>query len=187
LTIDTDNDGVPDQADGIISGTDRKVIGSTIPRFVFGSSINMEWKNFDLNLQVQGVMKKTVHIQGAFIENGCWEGFALEIGADYYSAENTDARFARPQKHTNKNNQPSSWWMINGAYLRLKNLQLGYTIPKNISSKIGISNARVYVGGTNLLTLSKTKEWGIDAETVSGRAMYHYQVKTYVFGITLDF
>lgn len=125
-------------------------------------------------------------IMGAFIENGSWEGFTLDIGKDYWTPENTDTRFPRPQKQSNKNTNPSDWWVLNGAYLRVKNLQLGYTFPGQLVEKAGIGRLRVYVGGTNLFTISDLNDWGFDAETPTGRSDFYPTVKTYTFGLNVE-
>ncbi|MBD8487352.1 TonB-dependent receptor [Echinicola sp. CAU 1574] len=187
LTVDTNGDGIPDQADGLINASDYKMIGSTIPRYTYGTNINLNWKNFDFNLQLQGVLDQDFKMEGAFIENVSWFGFALEQGTDYWTEDNPDARFPRPEKQNSRNIGSSDWWVINGAYLRVKNLQLGYNIPLEIIDKIGIGKMRVYVGGTNLLTFSKLNDWGVDAEAPAGRALYHPPLKTYVFGLNMNF
>ncbi|GAA4299880.1 TonB-dependent receptor [Compostibacter hankyongensis] len=173
--------------DGKLTADDKTILGSTIPRWTYSANINLSWKNFDLNLFLQGVGQQNMMLWGAFIENGSWEGFMLDIGKDYWTPENTDARFPRPEKSSNRDTEPSSWWTLNASYLRLKNLQLGYTFPKTLTQKIRIHNLRVYVGGTNLLTFSGLKKWGMDAETPSGRDAIYPPLKTYTVGLNLGF
>lgn len=173
--------------DGVINADDREIVGSTLPRFVYGIGVSLDWRAFDLNIQFQGVGKQDMAIVGAFTENGSWEGFALDIGKDYWTAENPNAKFPRPQKQTNKNLNPSDFWVVNASYLRLKNFQFGYSIPSNIIEKINIRNLRAFIGGTNLLSLSKLNEWGTDAETITGRTDYYQPVKTYSFGFNVEF
>ncbi|MFD2888034.1 TonB-dependent receptor [Chitinophaga cymbidii] len=174
--------------DNKITATDNKVLGSSMPHWTYGMNIELGWKNFDCTMLWQGVGKQDMMVWGAFIENGSWEGFTLDIGKDYWTPENTDARFPRPQKSANKNTEPSDFWVLDASYLRLKNFQLGYTIPKTLLKKAKINSLRFYIGGTNLLTFSKLKEWGMDAETPAGRAGdFYQQVKTYSAGVNLDF
>jgi TonB-linked SusC/RagA family outer membrane protein len=177
-------EGIPD---GRITADDRTVIGSTVPRITYGTSINLGWKNFDFNMQLQGIGNKDVGLYGSLIEAGSWEGFTVDIVKDYWTPENTDAKFPRPQKRQKKNTRPSEWWVVNGAYLRLKNLQLGYTLPAEIMEKAGINKLRVFIGGTNLLTISELNEWGIDAETASGRGTFYPATKTYTLGLNINF
>ena len=181
--------------DGLLNGEDRVIIGSTIPRLTYGSSINLGWRNFDFNVQLQGVGKKDVSIAGSLIEAGSWEGFTIDMAKDYWTPENPDARFPRPQKRQNKNTHPSDWWIVNGAYLRVKNIQLGYSLPEHIIEKVGVKRLRIYVGGTNLFTVSDLNEWGLDAETstlpstlagnYSGRGNFYPATKTYTFGLSI--
>jgi len=174
--------------DGKITASDQTVLGSSIPHWTYGLNIDLGWRNFDCTMLWQGVGRQDMMIWGAFIENGSWEGFTLAMGKDYWTPENTDARFPRPQKSANKNTEPSDWWVLDAAYLRLKNFQLGYTVPKKVLQRVGINGLRFYVGGTNLLTFSGLKKWGMDAETPAGRAGdFYQQVKTYSAGLNLDF
>ncbi len=175
-------DGVPDEK---ITQDDRTILGSTIPRLTFGASLNMAWKNFDFNMQLQGVGDKELMLYGALVEGGSWEGFTVDLAGDYWTPENTDARFPRPQKQANKNTRPSDWWLINGAYLRLKNFQLGYSLPDNIINHTPLNRLRFFIGGTNLLTFSELNDWGLDAEAFSGRGTFYPPVKTFTFGVNL--
>ena len=172
--------------DGVLSPDDRTVIGSTLPRWTYGSSFDLAWRSLDFNLQMQGVAKQDMAIWGAFVENGSWEGFALKVGKDYWTPENPNARFPRPQKNSNKNSEPSEWWVESASYLRLKNVQLGFTVPDRIGSRAGLGRMRVFAGGTNLFTISGLNEWGIDAETVTGRSDYYPAVKSYTIGMNVD-
>ncbi|MDG3581127.1 SusC/RagA family TonB-linked outer membrane protein [Galbibacter pacificus] len=177
-------DGVPD---GMITADDRKVIGSSIPRLTYSSVINLGWKNFDFNLQLQGVGNKDIMLYGALVEAGSWEGFTIDIAEDYWTPDNLDARFPRPQKQNNKNSRPSDWWMVNGAYLRVKNLQFGYSLPTDVIKKFGVSRLRLFVGGTNLWTISDLNEWGLDAEAATGRGVFYPATKTYTLGLNVGF
>jgi TonB-linked SusC/RagA family outer membrane protein len=172
--------------DGVISAEDRTVIGSTLPRYEFGANLDFSWRNIDLNMQIQGVGSRDVALVGAFPEGGTWEGFTIKKAGDYWAPDNPDARFPRPQKQTLKNQQPSDWWLEDGAYIRLKNLQIGYSLPVSITSQLGIQNARFFIGGTNLVTFSGLNNWGLDAEAPLGRGDYYPPVKTYTIGINLN-
>lgn len=173
--------------DGVIGPDDKTVLGSTQPRWTYGAALNMDWRQWDFSVGVQGVAEQDMAIWGAFVENGSWEGFALAIGKDYWTPENPDALFPRPQKQTTKNTEPADKWVENAAYLRVKNVQLGYTLPAGLAGRIGLDRLRVYIGGTNLFTLSGLDKWGTDAETVSGRADYYPPVKSYTVGFNVGF
>ncbi|SHE57906.1 TonB-linked outer membrane protein, SusC/RagA family [Fodinibius roseus] len=178
--VDTNNDGQ-------ITANDREVIGNTIPRFNFGVNLNLTWKNFDFNSQIQGVGKRDMMIFGAYAEAGSWAGFTPAAATDYWTPENTDARFPRPQKFALKNTEPSEWWIIDGSYIRVKNLQIGYNLPENITDKIGIRNVRAFIGGTNFFTITEMEDWGKDAETPTGRADRYPPAKTYTVGVNVKF
>ncbi|MBW8334480.1 MAG: TonB-dependent receptor [Prolixibacteraceae bacterium] len=144
LTIDTDEDGVPDAADGVINTSDNVIIGSTIPRYTFGLNLYGDYKGFDLNILFQGVGKADGYVWGHSIGSFYEGGSMPEIGKDYWTPENRDAEFPRLAFNNSNNQQNSSFWKKDAAYLRLKNVQLGYTLPENILSRIGISNLRFY-------------------------------------------
>ncbi|MEN7547734.1 TonB-dependent receptor [Rapidithrix thailandica] len=173
--------------DGVLNAEDKEILGSTIPRYTYGANLGLGWKNFDVNIQFQGVAKQDMAVMGSLVEAGSWEGFTLDIAKDYWTPENPDARFPRPEKQSNRNTQPSDKWVVDGSYLRLKNLQIGYNLPEIFLDKVGMSRARVYVGGTNLFTISKLNEWGIDAEAPTGRGDFYPQLKTYTIGLNVGF
>ena len=177
-------DGVPD---GKIDENDRTVIGDEFPRFPFAFGGNVAWKGFDFSFMFQGVMHADVRVSGAMIENGNFEGVALDIGKDYWTPENLDARFPKPRASTDYNAMMSDFWIVNAGYLRLKNIQLGYTFPKAWTQKLFIDKARIYMAATNVFTISEAKEWGIDPEFVAGRFLYYPQTSVYSIGINLTF
>ncbi|WP_203558443.1 TonB-dependent receptor [Bacteroides sp. 519] len=173
--------------DDKIDAEDMTVIGNEFPEYPFALSGNMAWKGFDLSFMLQGVVKAHTRVSGALAEGGNFEGFTLDIFKDYWTPEHTDARFPRPRKSVDYNAMMSDYWVIDANYLRLKNIQLGYTIPKTISKKWNLEKARVYVAGSNVLTFSPLKEWGLDPEFVSGRFRYYPQTTVYTIGVNLTF
>ena len=107
---------------------------------------------------------------------------------DSWTPENTSARYPRLSAiHNGNNAYTSSWWLVNGNFLRLKNLQFGYTIPKKILAKanIGLSNVRVYVAGTNLFTFTEFKY--CDPEMAIINNGYYPQQKNYSVGLNITF
>ncbi|HLR32892.1 MAG TPA: TonB-dependent receptor [Fodinibius sp.] len=176
--------------DGVINGEDRTVIGSTVPRYTFGINTNLNYRNFDLSFFIQGVGQADAVPMGSARTAGDWEGFAMEMATDYWTPENTDARFPRPQKRSNKNRLiNSSWWVVDASYLKLKNLNIGYTIPSDVLQNMGIDirSLRIFASGTNLFTLSEATDWGLDPEFPSGRLNYYPQTRLYSVGINLKF
>lgn len=188
LTVDTDGDDIPDEADGIINTSDKIVIGSTIPRFTFGLNLYGEYKGLDINILFQGVGKADGYVWGHSIGSFYEGGSMPEIGKDYWTPENRDAMFPRLAFNNSNNQQSSSFWIKDAAYLRLKNLQLGYTIPKNIISKIGISNLRLYVSQDNMFTISKFwKYFDVESPVLSGYGNFYPIMRTTTIGIDLSF
>jgi len=170
-----------------IDAEDMTVIGNEFPRFPFSLSSNLAWKGFDFSFMLQGVMDVQTRVSGALAEGGNFEGFTLDIFKDYWTPENLDARFPRPRKSVDYNAMMSDYWVIDAHYIRLKNIQIGYTIPRQLSQKWHIQRARVYLAGTNVFTFSPLKEWGLDPEFVSGRFLYYPQTSVYTLGVNLTF
>lgn len=186
LTVDTDGDGVPDKGDGVINTSDRVIIGSTIPRYTFGLSLSGDYKGIDLSMLFQGVGKANGYLYGQGIQTFVEGGSVQEQHKDNWTIDNRDAKFPRLAFNETNNIQNSSFWMKNAAYVRLKNIQLGYTIPSKLLSKTPISHLRFYVSGDNLLTLDSF--WnGFDVEAPVGNGGYYPQMKTISFGMDVRF
>jgi len=143
-----------------------------------GFSGTVSWKNFDFNMFWQGIMKRS-HMPGSNI----WWGVATRgnNGGAFYDGHddywrpanetnlfgpNTDAYYAKPyvSAETNKNQQVQTRYLQNASYFRLKNIQLGYTIPRSVSERLKLQSLRVYVSGENLVTFSKMTKL-LDPET----------------------
>ncbi|WP_207514706.1 SusC/RagA family TonB-linked outer membrane protein [Longitalea luteola] len=173
--------------DNIINDEDYKIIGSTIPRFTYGLNLNAAYKGFSFNAFLQGVGKANGYLYSYAIQPFYSGGTAHETHKDYWTEENPNAQFPRLTYNDGGNNyQPSSFWMKNAAYLRLKNIQLAYSLPISLISKWGVNNVKVYVGGQNLLT--RDKFWkGYDVETAVGTGNAYPQVKVYTVGLDIKF
>ncbi|MEZ0487310.1 SusC/RagA family TonB-linked outer membrane protein [Fibrella aquatica] len=153
-------------ADGVIDQFDQAVIGNTKPSIPFGASLGFRWRGFDLSALVQGVANRQIYLQGpsmwAFQNNGF--GQAYEQHLDRWTPTNTEGTYPRVWIGNNVNNQAtSSYWMRSGDYIRLKNVEVGYTIPVQILSRIRVQSIRVFANGTNLLTANKDRT--IDPES----------------------
>ncbi len=174
--------------DGKIDANDMTVIGNSFPKYIFGLNTGFSYRNFELNLLFQGAAKTDARISGALAEMGNQEGFTDEIYANnYWTPSNTTARFPRPVKYDLRNVATSDRLVINGNYVRLKNVQLAYTVPTALLQQLHVQRLRFYVSATNLLTLSKLNEWHLDPETPSGRAVYYPQTAVYTLGVNLQF
>ncbi|MCD8179558.1 MAG: TonB-dependent receptor [Tannerellaceae bacterium] len=173
--------------DGVIDSNDFTELGTDYPFLPFGLSGNFSYKNFDARLTFQGVIKQKARISGALAEFGNYAGFVLDIFEDYWTEDNPGARFPRPSKSVDYNSVMSDFWLIDCGYLRMKEITIGYTIPRHITQKWHIDRLRVYVTGNNLFTISGYNEWGLDPEMPSGRYDYFPQTKVYTLGLNVTF
>lgn len=156
---------------------DLKVLGNSTPRYQFGIDLNADWKGFDVRLFFQGVAKRD-YWQGSYyfwgVTNNMWWSAGLKQHVDYFRAEasndlgaNLDAYYPRPVFGTSKNQQVQSRYLQNAAYIRLKNAQIGYTIPSALTSKFHISRLRLFISGENLWTGTNLAKM-FDPEAISG-------------------
>lgn len=192
--------------DQVIDDKDRQVLGNAFPRYTFGFNYNLEWKGFDLGLMIQGVGKRDMFLRGELVEpfhsNYSYVIYTHQL--DYWTPTNTGAqwpRLASPGSTSNTNNYQrngSDIYLFNASYLRLKNIQLGYTLPSQISSKIGVQKFRLSVNAQNLFTLSnvsfidpESSEFGNNLGGVGGvganSGRNYPTLKYYGFGLDLEF
>jgi TonB-linked SusC/RagA family outer membrane protein len=186
LTVDTNGDGVPDAADGIINDDDRKIVGNTIPRFTFGVNASISWRAFDLSVLLQGVGKADGYLYAQSVMPFFLGGTAQEAHKDYWTPENPNATFPRLVFNEPNNEKNSTFWMKNAAYMRLKNLQIGYRLPPATLEKVGIRSARLYLSGQNLFTMDDFWD-GFDVEAPVGNGSYYPQVKVFTLGVDVSF
>lgn len=153
--------------DGIIDDKDRKVLGNAIPKFYYGFNVFLNWKGFDLSAMLQGEMKKKIMMEPAFgMDFGVLYDYANmyeEVYDKRWKGEGDDSYYpALGSGIRTINNQTNDRWLHNASYMRLKSLQIGYTLPEKITSKFQIDHLRIFMTGTNLLTF--TKYPGFDPE-----------------------
>lgn len=177
--------------DGNIDDDDRTNIGKGTPDWTYGFTLSADYKNFDLNLFFQGVAG--VQIFDATFRNDITSANMSSSMLDRWCGEGTSNTIPRLTEGTDLNGNwlSSDLYVKNGAYLRLKSIQLGYTIPQKICKKILMNNLRVYLSAENLLTF--TEYDGFDPEIASGgtslgvdRGTYP-QSKTYMIGGNITF
>lgn len=179
--------------DGIVNDKDYVPIGATNrPNLIYGFGFSAQWKGFDVNVLFQGAGKSTFFIDGYTVypfKDGDWGNILTDVVKSnrWILGENEDpnAKYPRLSYGGNNNNyQSSTYWMRNGSYLRLKNLEVGYTIPKSIVNKIRLNNIRIYFMGTNLVTFSSFKLW--DPELGSSNGQVYPLSKAYTLGLTIN-
>ena len=179
---------VDTNGDNKITSDDRTKIGKPTPDWTFGLNFNADWKGFDLNLFFQGVA-------GADIFDATWR---QDIASGNYptwvlqrwTGEGTSNKLPLLKLGDSKNWVCSDLYVQDGSYLRLKNITLGYTLPRSITNKINISRLRIYARAENLFTW--TKYWGFDPEIGSGSTSLgvdygvYPQARTYTIGFNIS-
>ena len=182
-------DGVPD---GIISSAyDRVPLGNSLPRFQYGSMINLGYKDFDFAIVFQGIGKQNVRLEREMVEplRGNYGNIPDIIDLNYWSIFNTKEQNLKAKyprlTHANRDNNyaMSDFWIFNGRYLRLKNITLGYNIPSHLIAKAGVNGLRIYASANDLLSLSKYPS-GWDPEM--GASAYPITTSL-IFGLSVKF
>lgn len=177
--------------DGIINEKDMVPIGyPTTPEIIYGFGLSGGYKNFDLSFYFQGSARSSFWIYPPNIQpfNSGGQNALLQVVADsHWSEENRDlyAFWPRLSEYAiNNNTQTSTWWMRNGAFLRLKNAEIGYTLPTAWTEKAYINKLRLYASGMNLLCFSAFKLW--DPE-MGGNGLGYPVQRTFNVGLQIDF
>lgn len=177
--------------DGVVNTYDRKPIGYTnTPEIVYGFGLSLRWKGIDVAAFFQGVgnvsfLTNTAQLLPFSGASAVASSVFADLYGNYWSESNPNAKYPRLTTSANlNNNAASTFWMANGNYLRLKNLEIGYTFPKKIVSKIYSTGIRIYFQGNNLLTLSDFKLW--DPALQTGATSYPTN-KVYNIGLSLTF
>ena len=181
---------------------DLKRIGNSTPRYNVGIDLSADWKGFDFRMFWQGTLKRdyfqgSYYFWGANGSQGYWFSTALKGHEDYFRNDessplgvNLNSYYPRPLLNTNKNQQCQTKYLQNAAYMRLKNLQIGYTLPRKIVQKMGVQNLRFFASGENLLTITDLVKF-FDPETIESGSFAHgyaYPLsRTYAFGLNITF
>ena len=179
-------DGNPD---GVIDSYDRTTLGSNMPRYEYSLNLSAEWKGFDINLFFQGIAKKDLLYEGYGVRPFLVGRTMFKYQLDYWSPQNPDAEFPIlliDGSNNNPNNIPSDYWMKSGAFMRLKNVTVGYTLPKGWTDQIGTKEIRLYGNVQNLLTFSNAYE-GYDPENTVSNGSFYPLMKTFTFGVNVNF
>ena len=181
-------DGNPD---GKIDNFDRTFIGNAFPRYEYSLNVNLTYKNFDLNIFGQGVGRRNNYLSGTGAVPFSSADFAaslLDIHKDYWRPDNQNATFPRllPSGSGGNNYLLSSQWIRSAAYFRIKNVNLGYTLPQALLSKVKIKSFRVFVSAANLLTISKAWK-GFDPEINNANAEFYPLMRTFTAGVNVNF
>jgi len=150
--------------DGVIDNNDLYVLGNPFPRFTFGFNYTVTYRNIDLGLFFQGVGKRTLFIRGELAEpyQGNYSYNIFKHQLDFWTPTNPNAKYpilsaSGSAANMNDWNVGSDLFLYNAAYVRLKNIQLGYSLPQRIAKKLGMQRLRAYFTGQNLLTFTGIK------------------------------
>jgi TonB-linked SusC/RagA family outer membrane protein len=179
-------------SDGKIDRNDEGPIGrTTVPELLFGLSSGLSWKNFDFSILFQGAANYNVN----FSQASAWEFYngasVLTHHLNRWTPETAEtATYPVLHNGQNENNhrERSSFFMKDASYLRLKNVELGYTFRNvRLTNRTGLSSLRLYANGMNLFTWDKMGEGYFDPEAPSGRGFFYPQLKVINFGLSTDF
>lgn len=180
--------------DGVINNNDKVAIGATTkPNVTYGFGVSGKWKDLDINVHFQGVGKSTYFINGGTVymfSSGDGKGNVLTEMANSNRwilgvNEDPDAEYPRLTYGPNNNNQQAStYWLRDGSYLRLKTLDIGYSIPKALINKVHLNKVRFFFVGTNLLTFSKFKLW--DPEMGSSTGESYPITRSFSLGVSIN-
>ncbi|KIA92387.1 collagen-binding protein [Pedobacter kyungheensis] len=166
--------------DGLIDDNDIVAIGATTrPNLTYGFGLSASWKGLDINVHFQGIGKSTYFINGSSVymfslgEN--WGNVLSDVanGSRWKLGENEDVNAAYPRLTygANPNNyRASTFWLRDGSYLRLKTLDIGYSLPKTLVNKAHLSGVRFFFIGTNLFTFTNFKLWDPELGSSTGKA-----------------
>ena len=178
--------------DGKLTADDREYCGSSDPKIIYGFNINAGWKGIDLSLMFNGAAGVKRLFDGYEVY-GNFSGDAAHpatIWRDAWTPDNHDASMPRIFYDTNSASSSrsvqSDFWLQDTSYLRLKNLQLGYNLPKGWLNSVGVENIRIYYSVENLLTFDKMKI-NIDPESTSQRLSSYPLLRTHAFGVNVTF
>ena len=166
-------------------------IGATTrPNLIYGFGVSAQWKGFDINVHFQGAGKSSFFIDGFTVypfQEKSWGNILTDVVGNYWSLginEDPNAKYPRLSYGGNSNNyRASTYWLRNGSYIRLKNVELGYSIPKRFVNKLHLDHVRLYLMGTNLLTFSDFKLW--DPELGSSNGQQYPLSRTVTIGLTV--
>ncbi len=179
--------------DGQITDLDQAPIGyPTMPEIIYGFGLSYGYKSFDISAFAQGSSRSTFLVSPSqiapFVQNqGNQNGLLNAIADSHWSEDNRDLYAFYPRlsdQQVVNNNQRSTWWMRNGSFLRLKQIEVGYNLPTKALNKFGLANLRLYGNGTNLFVLSKFKMWDVE---MGGNGLGYPVQKVFNLGLMVGF
>ncbi len=181
--------------DGKLTTADRTYLGKDVPDFTYGGSINLTYKDFDLNVFGQGASGAKVYFQMESAHPFSDNAPPREWHKKRWTVENPDPKAAYPRllpqgnKNYNFNTKDfSDFWLFSADYFRIKNITLGYTLPKTMISHWGLNTLRFYLSTENPFTIRGDKRMkDFDPETYTGRGYQGTGTRSYIFGVNVAF
>ncbi|MES2731131.1 MAG: TonB-dependent receptor [Bacteroidota bacterium] len=183
----SDGKGVPD---GKIDNNDQVVIGPpTTPQILFGLTPRVSFKGFDLDVLFQGAAQTSFYLDGSLRAPFQSSASATKLQFDnHWTPENPNGLYPRLSGTPTPNNtQTSSWWRRDASYVRIKSLQLSYTLPSFITNRIKAQTVKVYISGQNLWTWTPNMKEIIDPEASNNSGFYYFQQSVWSFGGNITF
>ncbi|MBC6112090.1 SusC/RagA family TonB-linked outer membrane protein [Pedobacter fastidiosus] len=181
---------VDQNGDGVINDLDRvRTDFNFVPKAYFGFGASLSFKNFDANFLFQGTSGRSITIQQLVNAGNTNNGFLNQFSVDRWTPSNTSAPYPRLLLTDRGNNTAASdFWIRSGDYIRLKNAEIGYSLPSSFTKKLKIKQLRLYASGLNLITFDQLGDLPIDPELPeSGYNSSYPYMKIYSFGVNLKF
>ncbi len=170
---------------------DRFILGNEFPRYTYGATYAANWNGFDFSIFVQGVGKRQQWLRGEIVEafHNNNEGPVFERHLDRWTPENLDASYPRLTvgAESVNNAAKSDFYIFDAQYLRIKNVQLGYSLPKTAMDQMGIDNIRLYLTGLNIATFSPLNDIGVDPENVGASGRVYPVSRIFSLGLDVNF
>lgn len=176
--------------DNVVDEKDRKSLGSYFPKVNFGFHLGFEYKNFDVSTLLQGAGKVSMIVRSEIDKAFFNGGKVTEKHLDRWTPDNVNGTYPRLSlRNSTKNQYTSTYWIQNASYLKMRNLQIGYSVPDKMLGSTGLTKLRVYFSADNLLTITGFD--GVDPEAaadISGVGNSYYPIaKSFSFGINASF
>lgn len=173
--------------DGFINGEDNKYIGNALPKWNMGLVLGAEYKGFDFNIVFYGVSGREVILKNNTVWGLTGDGNATNAVSQSWG-ETTNPIYPRLTTLTNDNNyRNSTLWIVDGDFIKLSNLEFGYTLPQTLTTKARLSDVRFYLNGNNLLSFNQLKEYNLDPETPNAGITSYPEMRVFNLGVSVKF
>lgn len=172
---------------GVIDDDDRTVIGNPHPEFTYGINLGMSYKGFDFKVFFQGVQNVSIYSSNTGYHAGAQNNLMNWTGdwMNRWTPENPNTDMPRLGMVNNEKN--SSFWIQDASYLRLKNIEIGYSFNRSVLKRLKMDQLRLYANSTNLFTISNIKDWDPERYAAQSRNEAYPQTTTVTFGANLTF